>query len=409
MRFFFEDERFVSDEPNGIIVLHERDDVHRLILQDVTPEDSGTYSVMARNPDGEQTQSFCTVLVNLRKPTALHVPSEIRVRRGESISIEVESDGSELVWSRDEQLAQPIAPGRFAFNISRVQSGGVVTITAKNESGMISTSTTLVVIDPPPVAPKFLTELPSEMEVTLGQCLPLTVRYAGVAKSIRWTLKDGPLPPLFDVSSNPSEDGGLSQVFIQSMRVEMEGALECHVSNDSGEVTTRCALSYVRVAPEFTSTPVDSLVTYVGNTLVLGCEFGGVPTPTCTWLKEGRPITRGDVTENEAVSKLEVTAVTAEDAGQYLVRIENSAGFAQYSVKVTIPPAPEMPHVSPAECPMQKEQQTPAQIVERLNDKTFAEGEDIILRCRVDGKPTPTGNCWFTFFANLPLSTRLVI
>ena len=33
----------------------------------------------------------------------------------------------------------------------------------------------------------------------------------------------------------------------------------------------------------------------------------------------------------------------------------------------------------------------PARIVEGLKDKTFAEGEDIVLRCRVEGKPIPTG------------------
>ena len=32
----------------------------------------------------------------------------------------------------------------------------------------------------------------------------------------------------------------------------------------------------------------------------------------------------------------------------------------------------------------------PARIIEGLKDKTFAEGEDIVLRCRVEGKPSPT-------------------
>lgn len=323
--------------------------------------------------------------VKQKEPNIIHVPSEIRVRRGESISIEVESDGAELTWSYDDQYAQPIEPGRFAFNISRVQRGGLISVTAKNNCGSIKTTTNIVVLEAPPVSPKFTVELPSEMEVTLNQSMPLTVQYSGVAKTIKWALNGLPLPQLFDVSSNPSEDGGLSQVFIQSMRVDMEGELSCAISNDSGFKKSSCILSYVRVPPEFTSTPVESLVVYVGSALVLGCEFSGVPIPTVTWMKDGACMARGDVTENEAVSKLEVSDVTMEDMGQYLVKIENVAGIAQYSIHVTIrEQSPEMATVEVSDAQS-------ATIVERLKDKTFAEGEDIVLRCRVDGKPIPTG------------------
>lgn len=60
MRFFFEDERFVSDVDNGIIVVHDGD-VHRLILEEVSTDDSGTYSIVGRNAAGEQVESHCTV------------------------------------------------------------------------------------------------------------------------------------------------------------------------------------------------------------------------------------------------------------------------------------------------------------------------------------------------------------
>ena len=88
------------------------------------------------------------------------------------------------------------------------------------------------------------------------------------------------------------------------MRVELEGELCVTISNDSGEISSLCSLKYLRVAPEFTSAPVESLSVYVGSSLVLGCEFTGIPVPTVKWLKDRVAISKGDVTENEAITFL---------------------------------------------------------------------------------------------------------
>ena len=148
------------------------------------------------------------------------------------------------------------------------------------------------------------------------------------------------------------------------MRVELEGELCVTISNDSGEISSLCSLKYLRVAPEFTSAPVESLSVYVGSSLVLGCEFTGIPVPTVKWLKDRAAISKGDVTENEAVSKLEVSQVTMADAGEYLVCIENDAGCTQFSTQVTVREhSPEAPSI--------EFEGSPAVILERLKDKVW--------------------------------------
>ena len=105
-------------------------------------------------------------------------------------------------------------------------------------------------------------------------------------------------------------------------------------------------------------------------------------------------------------SSLFFDAIKIDDAGQYRFRIENEAGIAQYETKIEVcpipvtepplpdllPPTQELPaHVSDGLKVLPVLEDYPARIIEGLKDKTFAEGEDIVLRCRVEGKPSPTG------------------
>lgn len=69
VRFFYEDERFVSCITNGIKI--EQDGDHfRLTLEEASTDDSGEYSIVARNDLGEEVSSTCCVLVIQRPPQA---------------------------------------------------------------------------------------------------------------------------------------------------------------------------------------------------------------------------------------------------------------------------------------------------------------------------------------------------
>ena len=210
VRFFYEDERFMTSLVHGIKV-DQDGDIYRLTLEEASIDDSGEYLVIARSGTAEVDSSCCVVVLQ-RPPQILDINPEIRVRRGESINIEISSDAEKVTWSYDDQIAEEIEPGRFNFSITQVERGGPITIIgSKGETGSISAKTVLKVIDPPPVAPRFSRELPSEIELELGKSKPLTVEYLGSAKNITWTLNGKPLPHLFDMSSNPNENGGLCQ------------------------------------------------------------------------------------------------------------------------------------------------------------------------------------------------------
>ena len=69
--------------------------------------------------------------------------------------------------------------------------------------------------------------------------------------------------------------------------------------------------------------------------------------------------------------------------------------MATYMISVHV----EDPSPALSVVPIESDNSLAAKIVEGLKDKTFAEGEDIVLRCRVEGKPTPTGKYFLTYYA----------
>ena len=385
VRWFFEDERFETSEENEIHLV-QNGSIYELHVKNLLVDDSGTYTIVAQHPITSATiQSQCEVTVRQAPPSFIHVPAEIRVRAGNGFSLEVEATCTRVTWSYDDQVAEMIAPNRFMFSVDNCTQGGEITIIAENETGMDEGSTNLIVVDPPVNPPRIIQDLPSEAEAKLGEPIMLTIKYTGLATSITWMLNDAPLPVLIDVYSRTLAEGGYSQISIEKMALECEGLLTCMIANKSHTKVSKCNIRYTRVAPDFTSTPVEQISVTEGSPLVLGCEFTGVPVPTVTWMKNKEPVTNALFTENESVSKLEIASTTEDDEGQYHLIVQNEAGLASYTVNVKVnQKIPEPP----------REETEPAAIIEHLKDKTFIEQDDIVLRCRVTGKPTPT-ICWY--------------
>lgn len=74
-----------------------------------------------------------------------------------------------------------------------------------------------------------------------------------------------------------------------------------------------------------------------GNPTVLSCEAEGMPAPSITWLKEGRPIvSSARVSYGDGGRALLLGAVRDDDAGLYTCRASNSAGSSErsYSLRV---------------------------------------------------------------------------
>lgn len=66
-------------------------------------------------------------------------------------------------------------------------------------------------------------------------------------------------------------------------------------------------------------------------------EYSGIPTPTITWKKDGKPLEDLSVIETrETITKLTVSKLELSHAGQYTVTAENSVGrdMANFAIDV---------------------------------------------------------------------------
>ena len=97
VRFFFDEERFISDPPNGVTITSESDR-HMLMLEDANPDDSGNYSCVARNNEGHQIETYCKVLVTPNPPQITYAPEVVNAYYGEPFSIEIETDAQSVKW-----------------------------------------------------------------------------------------------------------------------------------------------------------------------------------------------------------------------------------------------------------------------------------------------------------------------
>lgn len=83
----------------------------------------------------------------------------------------------------------------------------------------------------------------------------------------------------------------------------------------------------------------DTLVVKPGATSLIDIPYLSVPPATVTWTINDKPLTdqsRVKPLTTQNAAKLTLTKVTAQDAGEYKVVVENKNGQVEFKVKVIV-------------------------------------------------------------------------
>uniref|UniRef100_H2YHI4 Myosin light chain kinase, smooth muscle n=1 Tax=Ciona savignyi TaxID=51511 RepID=H2YHI4_CIOSA len=114
----------------------------------------------------------------------------------------------------------------------------------------------------------------------------------------------------------------------------------------------------------------------------LSCHVTGTPTPEVSWKVDGQRLEPedGEVGFKAGVATLVLDDVMKEDTGRYECVATNEAGSASSGCNVTVQATPVK-----SSKPVGKEPSFPL----LLEDLTVEEGDDIVLRCKVVGMPRP--------------------
>ncbi|XP_064928861.1 hemicentin-1 isoform X2 [Columba livia] len=363
-----------GSEP-GISVL---EDGTLLIIASVTPSDNGEYVCVASNEAGSAERKY-----NLK----VHVPPEIRdqekvtnasvvVHHPVSLFCEVSGNPFPVIsWYKEDiqvvesSAVQILHNGKILKLLkAATDDAGLYSCKAINVAGSSEKLFNLDILVPPSIMGA---DTPGEMAVILNQEISLECRATGFPfPDIHW-FKDG--KPLFLGDPNVELLDKDQVLHIKSARRVDKGRYQCSATNAAGKQVKEVKL-IIHVPPTIKGGNMTTEVSVLLNNLInLECETKGIPVPTITWYKEGRPI----ISSPHALyvdrgQFLQIPRAQVSDSAKYTCRVTNAAGAAEkiYDVDVHVPPVIEGD-------------------AERAQNRQVVAGNSLTLECKAVGNPPP--------------------
>uniref|UniRef100_A0A8B9BNN6 Hemicentin 1 n=1 Tax=Anser brachyrhynchus TaxID=132585 RepID=A0A8B9BNN6_9AVES len=362
-----------GSEP-GISIL---EDGTLLVIASVTPSDNGEYICVATNEAGNTERKY-----NLK----VHVPPEIRdqekvtntsvvVNHPVSLFCEVSGNPFPIIswYKEDTQVGTvKLIEVTIAISSSRIFSAtddsGQYSCKAINVAGSSEKLFNLDILVPPSIIGA---DTPSEIAVILNQEISLECRAKGFPfPDIHW-FKDG--KPLFLGDPNVELLDKDQVLHIRSARRIDKGRYQCSATNTAGKQVKEIKL-IIHVPPSIKGGNITTEVSALLNNLInLECETKGIPVPTITWYKEGRPmISSPQALYVDRGQFLQIPRAQVSDSAKYTCHVTNAAGVAEkiYEVDVYVPPVIEGD-------------------AETAQSRQVVAGNSLTLECKAAGNPPP--------------------
>ncbi|XP_043190339.1 titin-like isoform X4 [Amphibalanus amphitrite] len=379
--------------PGARATISEQDSVVSLHLQQVQPQDTGHYTMLAEN------QAGCVV-------------------------------------SSAYLAVEPTTPQYGQHQVTQRTDHSQVTQIEEVAEGKA-------------LAPSFL-KVPSDTEVQEGKLVRLECRTAGKpAPDVIWYINGYPVAN--DATHKMLiNEAGNNALMITSASQRDAGTVTCVARNKSGEVSHQITLSVLEkeqvIAPKFVER-FQTVRVQPGEAVSLSCRAVGAPTPRITWQKDGQPLQPSDsvhIITDGGASMIDIPCVRPEDSAWYQCTAQNAAGSTATRAKVYVdqgpaPPAaepwrlhlpkptkviapeaplePEIVHLKHVERsrpkpqrPEEEQPSQPPQFTHPLRDTAVAEGDRILLEARVVPLGDPTMRIeWYIDGQPLSASSRATL
>ncbi|XP_071868851.1 obscurin isoform X6 [Bombus fervidus] len=329
------------------------DGTQALIIDKVTPEDAGEYTVIASNTEGT---SSCTGTISVlgkllsdqpeEKPGFVNPMRDVYVEEGQPLNLSVSFTGNpvpEVSWSKDGAPLQPsdrltvTCDGKKTeLEMNPCESGdaGVYECRISNPLGEDSTKSTAnirKIFQPPNFLQKFkdLQQLPSFDAKFLA-------RITGVPRpDITWYFNDRPILN-DDDKYKIKRDGDVCCLYVKDCTYDDAGTYKCKAVNKGGEAECVANLAVVDTIEKIQKAEPPSFLKKIGD-----CEYykgmaakftacvTGIPEPEFQWFHNGNKMWQTDrIRMNQEGSLLRLIINNADelDAGKYMLKISNPHG-----------------------------------------------------------------------------------
>uniref|UniRef100_A0A3Q3L4X2 Uncharacterized protein n=1 Tax=Mastacembelus armatus TaxID=205130 RepID=A0A3Q3L4X2_9TELE len=315
-----------------------------LTLLRLSPEDSGTYTCLAVSPAGQESRIYTLfVLVPPSISGETTVPREVQVTQDTTVTLECQAAGNpppQISWLKNGHplllsARTRLLSGDSVLRISPVQlsDSGVYTCVARSRAGLAELSYDVQVQVPPGVDH---VEPVEPVTVVQGSLVTLTCEARGVPPPTLTWMKDS--QPL-SLHRNLVLDGQETRLQLPDVAPSDAGLYSCVASNQAGSSTKSFNLTVLEPPKISSSSSPEELTIAVDSPLELECSAVGVPPPTLSWLKDGRPLEGTDLVQQDG-QFIRISKVQVEDAGLYTCLAGSLAGEDRKNhwVRVQVPP-----------------------------------------------------------------------
>uniref|UniRef100_A0A8C1GCZ4 Hemicentin-1 n=1 Tax=Cyprinus carpio TaxID=7962 RepID=A0A8C1GCZ4_CYPCA len=303
-------------------------------------------------------------------------PTDMKVLLSKSLILECEAEGHpppSLTWLKDgspvaaRENLRVLEQGRKLEILSALPSdAGRYVCVATSIAGEREIKYDVSVLVPPIVDGASET---TDATVILNNILELECYVTGTpTPTITW-LKDG-------VAVRQGEGVQIMsngrRLVISRAQVSDTALFHCVATNEAGEQEREFKVS-VHVPPTIHSMGPAERSVVLHTSVSLQCVVSGIPPPSITWLKDGRPVdTTQEILKLESAGRiLHIKKARLEDAGKYTCVATNAAGEAQQHIRLNVHEPPSIQYAG-----------------ETLNE-TILVGFQIQLKCKATGSPLP--------------------
>ncbi|CAF3618249.1 unnamed protein product [Rotaria sordida] len=386
---FMKDGKEVKPSPKTQITYDEKTKVCRLVTTDVSEEDQGTYTLVAKNKLGKQESE--PIKVNVTAPIAVKtkLPETTDAVLGEQTTLTVEAEGlpqPKVTWLFNGQPVKPTQkhkidtpkenPNQTTLTVSKLDKTDVGKYTAIIDNGVekVETSTTLNVH----TKPKLESKLEPTTSFNIGEQAEIPIRLSGENNTVTW-YKDSKEIRFDSRTRIVTEEYNSYKLVIDDLRPEDKGVYTMVIKNKAGSVEVKTVLNVKEQKPQLLADLNDSPA---ANTAKIGEEFfleiraQGKPPPKVAWLLNGQELssTSSDyelIVTEDGYYRIKFHHFHERYLGEYQAVITTSAGSVRTKiVRVVGQQAPVFT-------------QAPPKFIQ------IKSGEKLTIECMVKGHPTP--------------------
>ncbi|XP_065811778.1 hemicentin-1 [Labrus bergylta] len=302
--------------------------------------------------------------------------TERKVVLSKSLILECDAGGHpppSLTWLKD---GVPVRHGESVRVLEQGSKIEIMSATVSDSGRYICVATSIagekeVKYDVRVLVPPFIdgSDDVTDSTVIINSPLELECHATGTpAPAITW-YKDGKL-----VRQGEGLRVGASgrRLIVSRAQVSDTARFQCVATNEAGD-HERDFNVVVHVPPSIrTAGPAERSVV-LNKQISLECISSGIPPPSITWLKDGRPVdtTRGHVKLESAGRMLKVKEARLEDSGKYTCLATNAAGETEQHIRLSVHEPPSIPNSGV------------------IINQTILSGFPTELECKATGSPLP--------------------